>query len=443
KFTSISLTIQRAKTYIVISGCGLCLLVGVQLVLVHLVATPRNSRFNTLIHTHVPPTLAQDHPSFLSNNVQQGKPQHQQQQQHPQHVLPSNGWAIPGTGSADATPIQSAHLIESLTSSIDHNDDAEHGSAYPSSADDDTLRTLFHKSTGTSPRPLSSDMAIIDPRRLRRRQLQVGPETGMEIVENTEESSNDDSKTRQASKPIPAMAPIPIYLLPETSGDATEDALKSPQPPSLSTDDLGGPMVVPSMPADPLEKVVSTTSVGLEGENNHPHDSAEPTKDDPPQRPSSHNPYPHSLPPWENDLLTQLESSSSSHGSSGTNRQPSTGFYTVPGFLTVLFVASQAALIGLLTMLFLGVLILTEFVLDREDEDPDARRRCFLYWARGVGIAVATVASAVHGSMLSTYVLLDGQSDWISKAVIASIGFYWFAMIVLMRRVSAPPPWEC
>ena len=52
-----------------------------------------------------------------------------------------------------------------------------------------------------------------------------------------------------------------------------------------------------------------------------------------------------------------------------------------------------------LVALFLGVLILTEFVLDREDDDLVQTQ--YLYWSRVVGIALATIVSAVHGSLLS------------------------------------------
>ncbi|KAG0249793.1 hypothetical protein BG011_008931, partial [Mortierella polycephala] len=80
----------------------------------------------------------------------------------------------------------------------------------------------------------------------------------------------------------------------------------------------------------------------------------------------------------------------------------------------LLFIAAQSFLIALLTTLFLGVLVVTEFALDQADEDTDQQR--WHYWSRITGIALATFASAVHGSYLSGYVLLDGQSDAVTKA---------------------------
>ncbi|KAK3846084.1 MAG: hypothetical protein J3R72DRAFT_500743 [Linnemannia gamsii] len=105
----------------------------------------------------------------------------------------------------------------------------------------------------------------------------------------------------------------------------------------------------------------------------------------------------------------------------------------------LLFLLAQTALLVLLTTLFLGVLIMTEFVLDREDEDVVKAR--WYFWGRVLGVLTATVVSAVHGSFLSAYVLLDGQSDCIAKAVVATILFYWIAMIALMNRTTGPVPY--
>ncbi|KAG0311044.1 hypothetical protein BGZ97_012130 [Linnemannia gamsii] len=96
-------------------------------------------------------------------------------------------------------------------------------------------------------------------------------------------------------------------------------------------------------------------------------------------------------------------------------------------------------LLVLLTTLFLGVLIMTEFVLDREDEDVAKAR--WYFWGRVLGVITATVVSAVHGSFLSAYVLLGGQSDCIAKAVVGTILFYWVGMIVLMNRTTGPLPY--
>ncbi|KAG0037909.1 hypothetical protein BGZ82_001552 [Podila clonocystis] len=113
--------------------------------------------------------------------------------------------------------------------------------------------------------------------------------------------------------------------------------------------------------------------------------------------------------------------------------------YNLVGVHLMLFIAANGFLIFLLTTLFLGVLIITEFVLDREDDDLVQLK--WLYWGRVIGIATATIVSAVHGSFLSGYVLLDGQSDWIAKAAVGTILVYWVSMTWLMNRITGPLPY--
>lgn len=117
---------------------------------------------------------------------------------------------------------------------------------------------------------------------------------------------------------------------------------------------------------------------------------------------------------------------------------PSPG-YNLAGIHLLPFLVAQTALLVLLTILFLGVLIMTEFVLDREDEDVAKAR--WYFWGRVLGVITATVVSAVHGSFLSAYVLMDGQSDCIAKAVVGTILFYWIGMIALMNRTTGPLPY--
>ncbi|KAF9949126.1 hypothetical protein BGZ72_009018 [Mortierella alpina] len=113
--------------------------------------------------------------------------------------------------------------------------------------------------------------------------------------------------------------------------------------------------------------------------------------------------------------------------------------YNLAGLHWVLFIAAQGFLIALLLTLFLGVLILTEYVLDREDEDLAQLK--YHYWARISGIATATVLSALHGSFISGYVLLDGVSDWIARATVAAICGYWASMTWVMNRMTGPLPY--
>jgi hypothetical protein len=113
--------------------------------------------------------------------------------------------------------------------------------------------------------------------------------------------------------------------------------------------------------------------------------------------------------------------------------------YNLAGVHWLLYLFSQALLIFLLFTLFLGVLILTEFVLDREDDDLVHIQ--YLYWSRVVGIASATIVSAVHGSLLSGYVLLEEHTDWIAKAAVGAIAVYWVGMTWIMNRMTGPLPY--
>ncbi|KAF9350293.1 hypothetical protein BGX34_001309 [Mortierella sp. NVP85] len=79
------------------------------------------------------------------------------------------------------------------------------------------------------------------------------------------------------------------------------------------------------------------------------------------------------------------------------------------------------------------------YVLDREDEDLVNLK--YHYWGRVIGIVTATIVSATHGSVLSGYVLLDGHSDWIAKAVVGTICTYWITMTWAMNRVAGPLPY--
>ncbi|KAG0066671.1 hypothetical protein BGZ90_001304 [Linnemannia elongata] len=121
------------------------------------------------------------------------------------------------------------------------------------------------------------------------------------------------------------------------------------------------------------------------------------------------------------------------------SRNYSSPGYNLESVHLLLFFVAQTALLVLLTTLFLGVLIMTEFVLDREDEDVAKAR--WYFWGRVLGVITATVISAIHGSFLSAYVLLDGQSDSIAKAVVGTILFYWIGMIALMNRTMGPLPY--
>lgn len=113
--------------------------------------------------------------------------------------------------------------------------------------------------------------------------------------------------------------------------------------------------------------------------------------------------------------------------------------YNLMGVHWILYLVAQGFLIFLLVTLFLGVLILTEFVLDREDDDLVQIQ--YLYWSRVVGIASATIVSAVHGSLLSGYVLLEEHTDWIAKAAVGATLVYWVSMTWIMNWMTGPLPY--
>ncbi|KAG9070268.1 hypothetical protein KI688_009605 [Linnemannia hyalina] len=113
--------------------------------------------------------------------------------------------------------------------------------------------------------------------------------------------------------------------------------------------------------------------------------------------------------------------------------------YNLMGLHWILYLVAQGLVIFLLVTLFLGVLILTEFVLDREDEDLVQIQ--YLYWSRVVGIVSATIVSAVHGSLLSGYVMLEEHTDWIAKAAVGAIVVYWVGMAWIMNRMTGPLPY--
>ncbi|KAG0279279.1 hypothetical protein BGZ95_001754 [Linnemannia exigua] len=144
--------------------------------------------------------------------------------------------------------------------------------------------------------------------------------------------------------------------------------------------------------------------------------------------------------PADSNNPSSSSSSSSSSSALFDHQDPNrTLGYNLITFHWLLYLTAQSILIFLLVTLFLGVLILTEFVLDREDEDLVQIQ--YLYWSRVAGIASATIVSAVHGSLLSGYVLLEEHTDWIAKASVGAIVVYWCGMTWIMNRMTGPLPY--
>ncbi|KAF8979477.1 hypothetical protein BGZ46_005375 [Entomortierella lignicola] len=113
--------------------------------------------------------------------------------------------------------------------------------------------------------------------------------------------------------------------------------------------------------------------------------------------------------------------------------------YNLIGLHWIIYIGTQIILISLLFVLFLGVLVLTEYALDLEDDDT--ANLGYYYWARVVGITMTTIVSAIHGSLLSGYVIVDGQSDWIAKAAVGATCVYWGIITWATNRIAGPLPY--
>lgn len=319
RFDAVSLTVQRARIYIMVAGSGLCVLVAAHLIMVHVVSNSHNTTYNSM-----------------------------------------------------TTPYPSSRMkIRSLATwtTVDNNSNSSSISALSSSGSTTTITTTA--TLDVSP----IVMVVLD------QSNKVTAETDTLIQSITTPTTN-------ATQLEPVSSDYLLDLIQAGALEATNISIAALIAATAST--------------------AMTTSTATIMTPTEPETESGST--------DSHSP------------LLHLES-----------RNYTRPGYNLAGIHLLLFLAAQTALFVLLTTLLLGVLIMTEFVLDREDEDVAKIR--WYFWGRIFGLITATVVSAVHGSFLSAYVLLDGQSDCIAKAVVGAILFYWVGMIALMNRTTGPLPY--
>ncbi|CAO3567678.1 unnamed protein product [Mortierella alpina] len=421
---AISLSIQRARIYIMLAGSGLCLLVAAHLMMVHLVGNMQNS----LYHPMAPP------PSISAPNLPPAL--------NPVATTAAETQVPPSTSSSassssaqmdqrDKTPKITPALMRSLLfpdflekalEIIDYLSEA--------STDQESIGTSpEHKpASGGTPASTLRRRGAIEGRPLFKTLVpthlmhptQPPKLTAADGEAKTEQQRERDLSLQQsfAAEPVevvflPLSPPpsskesVPIMDIPISEPmDASEMSTIAPVQPKR-------PLLLPLPPLDPISILLL------------------------PSPPSS--PSPVSPPGPSQDETLPVQSEPSRVESLFYNTRRMSPGYNLAGLHWVLFVAAQGCLILLLLLLFLGVLIMTEYVLDREDED--LVRLKYHYWARILGIATATVLSALHGSFISGYVLLDGVSDWIAKATVAAICGYWLSMTWVMNRVTGPLPY--
>ncbi|KAF9196025.1 Methyltransferase-like protein 21A [Haplosporangium sp. Z 11] len=408
RFAAVSLTVQRSRTYIMLAGSGLCLLVAAHLMMVHMLGNGSNTPYNrinqsvisttqpslppvnilgsSIAHTDVGDTV-QAHPSLEPIDIPE----------YLRAVLQNSGpWSLPSImkGQQDQP---GGDTIE------------KHGPGSESNA------LASKRKRAIEDRPLFKSLVpshLLDPSKM------------YELQDSHQEQ---DSQQRQGRDMTSKQTPLYVNqhgvqsVEDKSISDTPISAAVATSPPSSSAphegsqDELNStPPILP--PLDPLSTVLLHPPI--------------PAPADPPLNPPS-----------------ALLSSSSPNKDSIPSPAPnfSTFFHHHPNstmdssLYWILYIASQSFLMFLLVLLFLGVLILTEYVLDREDEDLAQLK--YLYWSRVIGIAVATIVSATHGSFLSGYVLLDGVSDWIAKAAVCVICFYWLNMTWIMNYMTGPLPY--
>ncbi|KAG0257639.1 hypothetical protein BG011_003854 [Mortierella polycephala] len=407
RFAVVSLTVQRSRTYIMLAGSGLCFLVAAHLMMIHMLGDGSNTPYNRINQSVVPTTQPSQPPvNTLGPSIARADVWNTVQA-HPglepmvipeylRAVLQNSGpWSPPSIMEG-----QQDHTIE------------KHGPGSECNA------PASKRKCAIEDRPLFKSLVpshLLDPSKMyeledsyqeqdpqqRQGRDKTSKQTSLSVIQHGVQSVED--------KPI---SDTPI------SATVVSSSPSSSAPPEDSQDELDStPPTLPSLDPLSIAPLHSPIPVPSDPPLNPPSDplsSSSPNKDSIPSPDSNPNAFFHHHP-------------NSTMDSSLANLH------------WMLYIASQGFLMFLLVLLFLGVLILTEYVLDREDEDFVQLK--YLYWSRIIGIAVATIVSATHGSFLSSYVLLDGVSDWIAKAAVCAICFYWLNMTWIMTYMTGPLPY--
>ncbi|KAG0293029.1 hypothetical protein BGZ98_002378, partial [Dissophora globulifera] len=456
RFECISLTVQRARTYIMLAGCGLCFLVAAHLMMVHLLANAHNTTYHPLTQTFTP---IQPLPQLQLQQQQQQQQPPVQQIQQPIHMT-----AITATS---ATPIVanigSAAAGNGQEATDRPGQDPRVSNMLPLAISDSLEEALAE--TQTWPIPFTTSFLLHLP-------LQEAEAHQQQQEEEKEEDATVDkngvvmaaSRLSKRSRDSAAIdnAPmfktlVPMHLLkPSTDGDSSavwelktsdsddhaaihpqqEQRDMSSQQPFLPGEQPQQPQPQPQQQQQQQQPaVLSSDGTGISDTPSIPAKTAT----------TGENVTPPPQLEGESNGNTANSTEQGSRGDASIHFSDpeamailSPGYYDLQVLHWTLYIGAQGFLVFLLIMLFLGVLVLTEYVLDREDEDFAQLQ--YLYWARVVGIASATIVSAVHGSLLSGYVLLDGQSDWIAKAAVGAICMYWVTMTSVMSKVVGPLP---
>ncbi|KAF9324380.1 hypothetical protein BGZ91_002985 [Linnemannia elongata] len=454
RFECISLTVQRARTYVMLAGSGLCMLVAAHLVMVYATANESNSSYNRMVHEGVAPSRAMvpvsakaqlTPPAALvldSPTVETSRVAQQQQKQES-----GQDQALTETNNAQVPPPTAA------VASLEDLDFSSFFMSFPTSELEPELSSYLGESA-------------VD---------------GSEIFVAVSQREQSDNKKANVVLPmanggVAVKSLVPMHLYP----DAPKSAFKvsppgpkdqQPQGQELEQDkrdsvvagqtslNVGGgeeeqdkdalinsetaPSALPplqfAMPSlDPISNtLMGAGALGHQNQNNRQQQQG-------PEAP---------LLPWSSPPPNFPSSIAASASEASTNPTSTVPFstivahrdpnrtlgYNLMGIHWIIYLFAQGILIFLLVTLFLGVLILTEFVLDREDDDLVQIQ--YLYWSRVVGIASATIVSAVHGSLLSGYVLLEEHTDWIAKAAVGAIVVYWVGMTWIMNRMTGPLPY--
>ncbi|KAF9148958.1 hypothetical protein BG015_009280 [Linnemannia schmuckeri] len=509
KFERISLTVQRARAYVMIAGSGLCMLVAAHLVMVYAVGNGSNSPYNRMVREGAIPPLATAQltpPAGLVLDSSRGESLRvsllqQQQGEDPGQDQPS----FTATVNKAQTSLPAARTsLEDVDSSLAHEGgEVQDKLLVPSSIISSFFMSFPNSKLGSEPSsyfdPLEeilaeveriaastevSEVAAVDVMALRMTGGSEGGSTDAAedgeifvMLNKREQSETKDNNEKRnvilpvANAGVAVKSPVPMYLYPNAPKSALKVSSPGPkeqlqdQESELSQKDKRDSVVVgqtslkigrqedPSIdsqtaPSSPSRSIamppLDPISIVLAGAGA----PGQPKDQQPQQQEPEAALLPLSKPPsYFPPAITAVIGSSASAAVTNdplaaifAHRDQNRTFgYNLMGVHWILYLLAQTLLIFLLITLFLGVLILTEFVLDREDDDLVQTQ--YLYWSRVVGIASATIVSAVHGSLLSGYVLLEEHTDWIAKVAVGAIVVYWVGMSWIMNRMTGPLPY--
>ncbi|KAF8938374.1 hypothetical protein BGZ58_001050 [Dissophora ornata] len=470
RFACVSLTVQRARTYIMLAGSGLCILVAAHLMMVHLLANGHNTTYNQLAH-----------PSGFAAQ-QQYRQQQQQQQQQPIPITALESLATSSMTTKDGD-IDGNIITQAMADNADAPTMDQSVQIIPLAVSESLMEAL-QETQSWSPSflmPFFVTVPIQDQEQQKTESVE-GEQLGQEPAVGGRDSVALKQKRDIAVDHRPLFKTlIPTHLLNPPNAPALEventdssNNVQDVQQPQQGHDAaLQQPFLVTEQPAlvsssgipimdtlitipvvaggaPPTSESTLDKPAWAGGENDNPDQPSDSPLSDLSSIDSSVATLPTSTGPvaaTSNPHIEGNENTTSTSEDQESVREvlfrntvgAQTPGYNLTGLHWALYLGAQGVLAFMLIVLFLGVLIMTEYVLDMEDEDYANLK--YLYWARVVGIASATVVSAANGSLLSGYILLDGQSDWIAKAAVGTICVYWISITWIMNRVVGPLPY--